>query len=576
MSVFGPAKISAVLRSSLQPCFSALATTVVFSFFINLLAFTSPLYMLQIYDRVIGSRNETTLLGITLLVGYLLIINALLEMLRARIMVHASVAVDGKLAGAVFDATHSAGLHFPRLAQGQSLRDLDAVREFVAGPGLIALCDLLWMPIFITACFILHPWFGAIAIGGAVVILALTLASEFATTKRLGLASRASIGATQRAVSALRNGEVIQAMGMLGVLRKAWLEQHGEALDLQAAAGARSGLISAASKFVRMFLQTMILGLGAYLAIHNQISAGMIIAASIFVGRALAPVEGVVGNWKGMTNARNSWARLAKLFAVAGEPKQQVKLPRPLGHLKLDTVFAGPPEQSRATLRNVSLEVMPGEVLGIVGPSAAGKSTLARVITGVWPQFSGHVRLDGADFAHWDAQERGQYVGYLPQDVELFSGTVAENVARFQQVESDSIIETARLCGCHDMVQLLPDGYNTAIGEGGAALSGGQRQRIGLARAFFGRPSLVVLDEPNASLDQSGEEALIEAIRRYRSFGCTIVLITHKINVLAAADKIVVLDDGVVQAFGSREEVLKRLTAPRPVRPALDQRAAPC
>ncbi len=576
MSVFGPMKINAVLRSGLQPCVSALATTIAFSFFINLLAFTSPLYMLQIYDRVIGSRNETTLLGITLLVGYLLIINALLEMLRARIMIHASHAVDHKLAGAVFDATHSAGLHFPRLAQGQSLRDLDSIREFVAGPGLIALCDLLWMPIFITACFILHPWFGAIAIGGAIIIFGLTLASEMVTTRRLGLASKASIGATQRAVSALRNGEVIQAMGMLGVLRNAWLDQHGEALNLQAKAGARSGLIAAASKFVRMFLQTMILGLGAYLAIHNQISAGMIIAASIFIGRALAPVEGVVASWKGMTNARGSWARLAKLFAVAGEPRQQLKLPRPLGHLKLEAVTAGPPEQSRATLRGVSFEALPGEVMGIVGPSAAGKSSLARVITGVWPQFSGHVRLDGADFAHWDPQERGQYVGYLPQDVELFSGTVAENIARFQQVESDTIIETARLCGCHDMIQLLPDGYNTAIGEGGAALSGGQRQRIGLARAFFGRPSLVVLDEPNASLDQSGEEALIETVRRFRSFGSTIVLITHKINVLAVADKVLVLDDGMVQAFGSRDDVLKRLTAPRAVRPALDHRAAPC
>ena len=320
----------------------------------------------------------------------------------------------------------------------------------------------------------------------------------------------------------------------------------------------------------------MILGLGAYLAIHNQISAGMIIAASIFIGRALAPVEGVVASWKGMTNARGSWARLAKLFAVAGEPRQQLKLPRPLGHLKLEAVTAGPPEQSRATLRGVSFEALPGEVMGIVGPSAAGKSSLARVITGVWPQFSGHVRLDGADFAHWDPQERGQYVGYLPQDVELFSGTVAENIARFQQVESDTIIETARLCGCHDMIQLLPDGYNTAIGEGGAALSGGQRQRIGLARAFFGRPSLVVLDEPNASLDQSGEEALIETVRRFRSFGSTIVLITHKINVLAVADKVLVLDDGMVQAFGSRDDVLKRLTAPRAVRPALDHRAAPC
>lgn len=564
MGLSGPMKVSAVLSTGLRSCVPAVATTVVFSFFVNLLAFTSPLYMLQIYDRVIGSRNETTLFGITLLVAYLLVINALLEMLRSRIMVQASLIVDGRLAGAVFDATHSAGLHFPRLAQGQSLRDLDAVREFVAGPGLIALCDLMWMPIFVTACFILHPWFGAIAVGGAIVILVLTLASELATTRPLGLASKASGVATQKAVSALRNGEVIQAMGMLGVLRDAWLVQHSQVLNLQAIAGGRSGLITAASKFVRMFLQTMILGLGAYLAIHNQISAGMIIAASIFVGRALAPVEGVVGNWKGLTNARNAWTRLVKLFAVAGEETQRVALPRPLGHLRLEAITAGPPEQSRVTLRNISFEAHPGEIVGVVGPSAAGKSSLARVITGVWPPSSGSVRLDGSDFAHWSARERGRHIGYLPQDIELFSGTVAQNIARFQEVESETVIETAQLCGCHEMIQLLPDGYNTAVGEGGAALSGGQRQRIGLARAFFDRPSLVVLDEPNASLDQSGEEALVAAIRRYRSFGSTIILITHKISVLAVADKIMVLDGGQQQAFGNRNEILKRLISPLP------------
>ncbi|MGH6711021.1 MAG: type I secretion system permease/ATPase [Bradyrhizobium sp.] len=561
-------KMSAVLDTGLRSCIPALTTTIVFSFFVNLLAFTSPLYMLQIYDRVIGSRNETTLIGITTLVAYLLIISALLEMLRSRVMVQASLVVDRRLAGAVFDATHSAGLHFPRLAQGQSLRDLDAVREFVAGPGLIALCDLLWMPIFVTACFILHPWFGSIAIVGAIVIFFLTLASELATTRLLSLASRASGTATQKAVSALRNSEVIQAMGMLRVLRNGWLKQHDEVLNLQAVASGRSGLLTAISKFVRMFLQTMILGLGAYLVIHNQISAGMIIAASIFVGRALAPVEGVVGNWKGLTNARNALTRLVKLFAVAGEEKQQVSLPRPLGHLRLEGVTAGPPEQSRLTLRNISFEAHPGEIVGIVGPSAAGKSSLARVITGVWPPASGSVRLDGSDFAHWHAHERGRHIGYLPQDIELFAGTVAQNIARFQDVEDDVVIETAQLCGCHEMIQLLPDGYNTPVGEGGAALSGGQRQRIGLARAFFNRRSLVVLDEPNASLDQSGEEALIAAIRRFRSFGSTIILITHKISVLTISDRILVLEAGQQQAFGHRNEVLKHLIAPVPSRPA--------
>jgi ATP-binding cassette, subfamily C, bacterial len=574
MSMSVPLKVSATLNAGLKSTAPAIATTIVFSFFINLLAFTSPLYMLQIYDRVIGSRSETTLLGITILVGYLLIVSALLEMLRSRVMFQASLAFDSKIAGAMFDATHSAGLHWPRLAQGQSLRDLDAVREFIAGPGIIALCDLLWMPIFIVACFALHPWFGALAIVGSILILALTVVSELVTTRPLGLASKSSASATQQAVSALRNSEVIQAMGMLGVLRDAWLRRHGDALNSQTSASGRSGLIGAVSKFVRMFLQSMILGLGAYLAIHNEISPGMIIAASIFIGRALAPVDGVVGNWKGMTNARNSWARLVKLFAVAGEEKIQLELPRPQGHLRVEAVIVGPPEQPRATLHGLSFEALPGEVVGVVGPSAAGKSSLARAITGVWPLSGGQVRLDGANVAHWNPQQLGRYLGYLPQDIELFGGTVADNIARFQRVESKDIIETATLCGCHDMIQCLPDGYNTQIGEGGVVLSGGQRQRIGLARAFFDRPSLIVLDEPNASLDQSGEVALIDTIRRFRSFGCTIILITHKINILAVADKILVLESGRIQSFGTREEILDPLIAPRPIEAAAGRRIA--
>src|SRR5258708_1149478 len=292
----------------------------------------------------------------------------------------------------------------------------------------------------------------------------------------------------------------------------------------------------------------------------------MIIAASIFVGRSLAPVEGIVANWKGMTNARNSWHRLVKLFVVAGERKLQLALPRPLGHLKLVSVTAGPPQHSNATLHHISFEALPGEGVGVVGPSAAGKSSLAPLIPAPWPPSAGQVRLDGSNLAHWDPQELGSHLGYLPQDIELFSGTVAQNIARFQRADSDAIIDAARLCGCHEMIQALPDGYNTHIGEGGASLSGGQRQRIGLTRAFFGRPSFVVLDEPNASLDQSGEEALIDTIRRFRSFGCTIIVITHKVNVLAVAEKILVLANGRMQSFGSREEVLGPLIAPHPIR----------
>jgi ATP-binding cassette subfamily C protein len=554
-----------LLTDGFRATVPAFGTAVVFSFFTNLLVFVSPLYMLQIYDRVITSRNETTLYGLTLIAGFLLLVYVVLEMLRSRVLVRAGILFDEKISAPIFDAVHRGNLRQPGGGHAQALRDVDSVREFLTGAGLIAICDVPWVPIFVFACFILHPWFGWIAIVGSLIIFGLTLLNEFVTFKLLGEASRASIAANQQAQATLRNGEVLHAMGMLDALRSLWSSSHNNVISWQAHASDRAGLIVASTKFVRMFLQTAILGTGAYLAIQKEISPGSMIAASIIIGRALAPVELVVANWKGITSARNGYRRLQQLLALAGNETERMKLPRPEGRLELESVLAAAPGQRRPILSGVSFAIQPGEVVGVVGPSAAGKSTLARVITGVWRVAGGAVRLDGSDIAHWDAQDLGKYIGYLPQDVELFSGTIAQNICRFQDVDGDEIVRVAQLAGCHEMIQQLGDGYDTQIGEGGFALSGGQRQRIALARALFGNPCLIVLDEPNASLDAAGEEALLFAVQRMKATGSTIVIITHKVNILSCADKILVMAQGMVQAFGPKDEILGRLSGPRPV-----------
>jgi ATP-binding cassette subfamily C protein len=554
-----------LLSAGFRVTVPAFGTAIIFSFFINLLVFVSPLYMLQVYDRVITSRSEMTLYAITVIAAYLILVYAVLEMLRSRILVRAGILFDEQIAEPIFNAVHRGSLRQPEGGHSQALRDIDAVREFLTGSGLLALCDIPWVPIFVFACFLLHPWFGWIAIVGSLLIFSLTLLNEYLTYTLLGQASRASIAANQQAQATLRNGEVLHAMGMLGALRALWSISHGHVISWQALASDRAGAIVASTKFVRMFLQTLILGVGGYLAIQREISPGAMVAASIIIGRALAPVELVVANWKGFTAARNGYKRLKQLLAIAGTEEKRMELPRPTGRLQLEGVLAGAPGQRRAIINGISFSIEPGEVIGVVGPSAAGKSTLARVITGVWRPAAGAVRLDGSDVAHWDPQVLGRYIGYLPQDVELFSGTIAQNICRFAEADGDEIVKVAQLAGCHEMIQQLADGYDTQIGEGGQALSGGQRQRIALARALYGNPCLIVLDEPNASLDAAGEEALLFAVQKVRAAGGTVVIITHKVNILAVTDKIMVMGQGAVQAFGVRDEILGRLTGPRAV-----------
>ena len=557
-----------VLKDGLRAIRPVLLTVFVFAFFTNLLLFAAPLYMLQVYDRVLLSRNEATLFGITAIAAFALAVYAALEMLRARLLVRGGMIFDRTVAGPAFEIVHRAALLRPQAGHEAALRDVDVLREFLTGGALLALCDLPWASLFLVACFILHPWFGWMALLGGATLLGLTLLTDLTTRRPLDAAGQAAREAGERARATFRSGEVLRAMGMLGALRARWHRRHDEAIRLQARASDRAGLTTAATKFARMFLQTMVLGLGAYLAIHREISAGSMIAASIIMGRTLAPIEAVVGHWKSFTAARGSYARLAEMVARVGPEPQRLMLPRPRGLVETENLVVAAPGSPAAILHGVSVRLEPGSVVGIIGPSAAGKSTLVRAITGVWPVASGAVRIDGSDLRHWDPQALGQHVGYLPQDVELFDGTVAQNIARFGAQDDAAIVAVAQRAGCHDLIQAMPEGYNTRIGTGGHGLSGGQRQRIAQARAMYGAPSLVVLDEPNASLDQAGEAALMRAVADLRQQGTTVVIVTHKVGLLAGADLILMLDGGTLRGAGPADQILAQVAGPRPV-PAL-------
>jgi ATP-binding cassette subfamily C protein len=563
------------LRKGLKAIAPAFATAIVFSFFLNLLMFVSPLYMLQIYDRVLGTRNLATLGGLTVIAAALLMVWAGLETLRSRLLVRAGVLFDERFAAPMFKVVHQGILSQPNAINQQNLRDVDTIREFLTGSGLIAFCDAPWFPVFILAAFVLHPWFGAIAIVGGLTTLGLALLNEITTRKTLLAASKASATAGQSAQSTFRNTEVVQAMGMVDALVGRWGQHHSQVLALQARASDRAGAIIAFTKFFRMFLQIMILGVGAYLAVQHEISAGMMIAASILIGRALQPIELAVANWKGFLSAREAYGRTKRLLELVGAEPERMPLPRPQGSVTVENIVAGAPGGRAPILRGVSFSVGAGELLGVVGPSAAGKSSLARVLVGVWRVTAGAVRLDGSDLMHWNPSELGRHLGYLPQDVELFGGTVAENIARFEEIDDEAVIAAARLAGCHELIQNLPDGYNTNIGDEGQVLSGGQRQRIGLARSLYHTPSLIVLDEPNANLDAAGEEALLAALQKLKTMGVTVILVTHKINILSLVDKLLILQEGAVQAFGSRDEILRRVAGPKVVKNVAAQSAAP-
>jgi ATP-binding cassette, subfamily C, type I secretion system permease/ATPase len=564
----GPAVAAQIAKTNLlsdafRATRSGFLTAVIFSFFINILAFVGPIYMLQIYDRVITSRNMTTLVVITLIAAYLLIVYALLEKIRSAILVRLGILFAAKARAPLFNAVLRGTIIQPGVGHTQALRDLETIREFLTGAGLISFCDTPWVPIFVSGCFILHTWYGYIAAGGAALIFGLAIANELLTRAQLKDASLNSVVASAYASATFRNAEVLHAMGMLRGLRERWLKKQHEGLHLQAVASDRAGNLIAASKFTRAFLQISILGVGAYLSIAQESTPGAMIAASIIMGRALAPVEIAVANWKGFIGARAAYDRIRTLLALIPEETKKMGLPAPSGDISVENVIAGAPGAENAILHGISFALRSSEVLGVVGPSAAGKSSLARVLVGVWPAAVGKVRIDGADLSHWNTEQLGRHIGYLPQDVELFSGSIAENISRFEELDDEKVIAAAKMADVHDMIQMMPAGYNTQIGDGGYTLSGGQRQRIGLARALYGTPAFIVLDEPNANLDAEGEAALLSAVQQLRQEGSTLVLITHKTNILAIVDKILVIVQGQIQGFGMRDEILTKLFGPR-------------
>lgn len=532
-----------------------------FSLVCSLLVLAPSGYMLEVYDRVVNSRNHTTLVMLTLLVLGAYMVMELLEWARSEVMRAASVELDRRMSGRIFSAIFEANLR--RLPGGtqQPLHDFRLVRDFLYSPVLLALLESPISLVMMVLLFLISPVLGWSALVFAVVQTFVAWLNERSTKPPLMQANRAAIEAQQYADNTLRNAEVIESMGMLRDTHRRWLGKQRDFLDLQALASERAGGFQAVSKLLQTTLSSMLLGLGAWLLLHNQLSGGggMIIVASILGGRMLAPLVQVVSQWQSVVNVRDAWSRVEQLLGAVPAQPRSMALPAPRGALHVEQLVAGAPGNPALILRGVQFALAPGEVLAVVGPSAAGKTTLARLLVGLWPAQGGKVRLDGADIHTWDKAELGVHLGYLPQGVELFEGTLAENIARFAQVEPAKVEAAARAVGLHEFILSLPQGYDSPVGPEGARLSGGQRQRVGLARALYGDPVFVVLDEPNSSLDEEGDAALARAIQEGKARGTTFVVMTHRTSVLGVADKMLVLRDGMQQVFGPRDEVLATL-----------------
>ena len=569
-------EIVSELKSSILKAKTSFIMAGFFSLFINILMLVPSLYMLQLYDRVLTSRSEDTLWLLTAIVVFLFVIMASLEIVRSKILVKVGNKMDALLSQRIFDSVFALAQKYPGKASSMPLNDLTQVRQFLTGNGLFAFFDAPWIPIYIAVLFMFHPMFGYFAIAAAIVLIIITIANEYSTKEKLAEANNLNRASSMFVDSNLRNAEVVHAMGMKKNIRSRWEERHYGFLNAQNEASNKAGLWANISKSSRMMFQSLILGLGGLLAIHLEVSAGMMIAGSIVMGRALAPIDLIIGSWKGFASARTSYQRLDSILAEFPEDKEYMKLPAPAGNVSLENVVVVPPGATQPSIRGISMQINQGDVVGIIGPSAAGKSSLARVILGLWPLASGKSRLDGADIYQWNKDDLGEYIGYLPQDIELFEGTISENIARFGEIIPEKVVEAAQKAGVHDMILRLPDGYDTKIGMGGIALSGGQRQRIGFARAVYNNPVLVVLDEPNSNLDDQGELALINAVQNLRNTGTTVVVITHRQSILKVTNKLAVINQGLLQLYGPTAEVIAKLNqnvqaqqpAPQPQVPA--------
>jgi PrtD family type I secretion system ABC transporter len=552
------------LAAALRECKRAFGSVALFSGVVNLLMLAGPLYMLQIYDRVLSSRSVPTLIALSVFLVGAYVFQGALDLIRSRVVVRSAAVLDQRLALAVHGAVIRLAVTSRHPGDGpQPVRDLDQIRGFLTGAGPIAIVDLPWVPVFLTICFLIHPWLGVASTVGAVALFTMTLLTERASRAPARVVAQDAGRRSIMVEAQRRGGETIMAMGMAGALAQRWAGVNNRYIAAVASLSDVAGGFGSASKVLRLLLQSVILGLGAYLVIRQEMTAGAMVAASIMMGRALAPIETAIANWRAFISARQSITRLSEALMRAAPKGEVTALPRPARSLDVDQVAVVAPGGTKPVVANVRFALRTGQALGIIGPSGAGKTSLVRALVGIWRPVKGCVRLDGAALDQWDPDLLGQHVGFISQTIELFDGTISENIARMSvKPDADAVLRAASAAGAHDMILRLPNGYDTPIGEGGEALSGGQRQRIALARALYGDPFLVVLDEPNSNLDVEGELALRQAIANLKTRGAIVVLIAHRPSVLAVCDHILVLANGEQKDFGSRDEIMQKMTRP--------------
>lgn len=548
------------LLGVLRTCRQSFIAIGLFSFFINLLMLVPSFYMLQLYDRVVSTGSQATLVMLTLIMIILLASMGALEWVRSRIMVRVGNQMDQSLSATLYAASFRLALTSGgQQTSAQPLRDLTALRQFMSGNGLFAFFDAPWLPLYLLVMFLFHPWFGWFGLFSAVLMAALALVNERLTHTPLMHANQDNFQANQFTEKSLRNAEVVSAMGMLSNLRAQWHRLNNRMLINQSNASDVAGLLTSLSKTLRQLMQSLILGLGAWLVIDHQISPGMMIAGSILLGRALAPVDLIVSSWKSVVAAREQYGRLNELLRGLSAEPDRMSLPAPQGKIEVDNLLLIPPGSQQPSIRGLSFQLAAGDSLAIMGPSGAGKSSLARALLGIWPARNGTVRLDGADISQWDREHLGPFLGYLPQDIELFEGTIAQNIARFGAANPEAVVAAAQLAGVHELILHFPDGYDTVLGANGNGLSGGQRQRIALARAVYNNPRLLILDEPNSNLDETGEKMLIQTVLNMKKIGCTVIVISHRPSILQAIDRLLLLNEGELVAYGPKERVLEHL-----------------
>ena len=536
----------------------------ILSFLSNLLMLSPTIYMLQVFDRVMTSQSELTLIAVSLITLFLFGVMACSEWLRSRVLVRAGMRFDEQLSTRVFNASFEAYLSQSSTSPSRAFGDLIQIRQFLTGNGIFALFDAPWAPIYIAVTFLLHPWLGILSLIFAVVQAALAWFGHRHTVAPAEEAASASSDTSSYLQSKLRNAEVLESMGMIGNLQQRWNHKHLAWMDKNSAAQGLTHRVTAWSKFIRYSQQSLALGAGALLVIDGQLWPCAMSAANVLMGRALAPIDQLVGTWRSFVSTRAAFGRLEKLLLDHPERDPALSRVAPTGAITLRRVVASAEGRDSPILKNISFAIAAGTVVAVLGPSGSGKSTLARAMVGIWPELSGEVLLDDMPMERWSRTELGPHLGYLPQDVELFEGSIAENIARLGAVDSAKVIEAARCAGMHDMILCFPKGYDTPIGEAGGLLSGGQRQRIGLARAIYGEPALIVLDEPNANLDEAGENALLQTVRALKAKRKTVILITHRPGAIAVADRLILLHDGEIFADGPKDAVLAGLRQPRP------------